>query len=97
MVQVENEFGSYGNVQSNPSDKMYMEHLVQLARANLGEDVIIYTTDGGNLGYMSRGSLNGSAVYSVGDFGPGSDQKASFEVRAPCIFVESLPVHTGGQ
>ena len=80
MVQMENEFGSYGNVQSNPADKKYMEHLVQLARSNLGDKVILYTTDGGSLGYMQRGSLNGSAVYTVGDFGPGSDQDGSFAV-----------------
>lgn len=81
MMQVENEFGSYGNVQTNPADLKYMQHLVQLAREKLGEDIILYTTDGGDLSYMTRGSLNGSAVYTVGDFGPGNDPTTSFDVR----------------
>ena len=46
-----------------------MQHLVELARTNLGDKIILYTTDGGNMGYMQRGTLNGSAVYTVGDFG----------------------------
>ncbi len=69
MVQIENEFGSYGDVQSNPLDLQYMLHLVALARQHLGNDVVLYTTDGGNEGYMIRGTLNGSIVYTVGDFG----------------------------
>eukprot|EP01064_Diplonema_japonicum_P015192 TRINITY_DN22959_c0_g1_i1.p1 TRINITY_DN22959_c0_g1~~TRINITY_DN22959_c0_g1_i1.p1 ORF type:complete len:779 (+),score=175.20 TRINITY_DN22959_c0_g1_i1:42-2339(+) len=72
MLQVENEFGSYGNVESNPKDKQYMEYLVQLVHQNLGQDAVkIYTTDGGNTGYMSRGSLKGDVVLTFGDHGPG--------------------------
>lgn len=82
MVQLENEYGSFGNVQSNPGDLAYMEHLVSIFRKYLGSDVVLYTTDGGNLGYMSRGSLNGSAVYTVGDTGPGSGYKGAFEAQA---------------
>jgi len=81
MVQMENEFGSYGDVSSNPADKQYMEHLVSVARQYLGEDVVLYTTDGGDAGYMSRGSLNGSAVLTLGDFGPGSDPMTSFNAQ----------------
>jgi len=74
MVQVENEYGSYGNVGTHPSDLKYMEHLVQLTHTHLGEgSVIVYTTDGGNTGYMSRGALKGNSTYTVGDHGPGSD------------------------
>ena len=74
MVQIENEYGSYGNVGTNPSDLQYMEHLVDLTHQHLGEGtVIIYTTDGGNTGFMSRGALKGNATYTVGDHGPGSD------------------------
>ena len=29
--------------------------------------VILFTTDGGDTGYMTRGSLNDSSVYTVGD------------------------------
>lgn len=85
MVQVENEYGSYGDVSSNPADKSYMEKLVATARGVLGQDVILFTTDGGSTGYMTRGTLKGSAVYSVGD-GCGSPQTcidAQREFNAP--------------
>ncbi|RYR42477.1 hypothetical protein Ahy_A08g038958 isoform B [Arachis hypogaea] len=36
MVQIENEYGSYGN------DKAYLQHLVVLARSHLGPDIILY-------------------------------------------------------
>jgi hypothetical protein len=74
MVQVENEFGSYGDVSTNPLDKKYLEHLVDVVHQYLGSDAVqIYTTDGGNTGFMHRGTLNGSIVYTVGDHGPSSD------------------------
>ena len=66
MVQVENEFGSYGDVSTRPADKQYLEHLIAIARAYLN-DTILFTTDGGDTGYMSRGSLKGGDVYTVGD------------------------------
>lgn len=82
MVQVENEYGSYGDVSSNPLDRQYMEHLVHAARQHLGNDVILYTTDGGDASFLTRGTLNGSSVYSVGDFGPGSDPETHFQAAA---------------
>lgn len=33
--QIENEFGSYGD------DKAYLHHLVTLARAHLGEEIVL--------------------------------------------------------
>lgn len=81
MVQIENEFGSYGDVSTKPLDKQYMETLVTLARQNLGQNVILYTTDGGDLSYMTRGSLSGDIVYTVGDFGPGSNPSVSFSAQ----------------
>jgi len=85
MMQVENEYGSYGNVEANPSDKQYMENLIQIARTSLGEDLVLFTTDGGDTGYMTRGTLKGSSVYSVGD-GCGNPQTcidAQKEFNAP--------------
>ncbi len=77
---MENEFGSYGDLSSSPADRSYIEHLITLAITHLGnsavgrfEAVQIYTDDGGNEGFMTRGSLNGSAVFTVGDGGPGPD------------------------
>lgn len=106
-LKVENEYGSYGDVSSNPSDKSYMEKLVATARAVLGQDVVLFTTDGGSTGCqsaiqsllaptlithtlrqppdMTRGTLKGSEVYSVGD-GCGNPQTcidAQREFNAP--------------
>ena len=67
MVQVENEFGSYGDVSQHAADRAYMVKLIASARASLGSSVILMTTDGGSTGYMSRGSIHGSSVYTVGD------------------------------
>lgn len=73
---------------TNPADKQYIEHLRQLARSILGNDVILYTTDGGNDYFMSRGSLNSSDVLTVGDFGPGTDPSISFTSKT--IFGKEL-------
>lgn len=35
MLQIENEFGSYGD------DQAYLQSLVKLARMHLGEDIIL--------------------------------------------------------
>ncbi len=59
MVQVENEYGSYGDVSSNPDDLAYLKGLIDVARDSLGDDVILFTTDGGDTGYMTRGSIKG--------------------------------------
>eukprot|EP00397_Hematodinium_sp_SG-2012_P023699 GEMP01024638.1.p1 GENE.GEMP01024638.1~~GEMP01024638.1.p1 ORF type:complete len:636 (+),score=101.87 GEMP01024638.1:28-1935(+) len=77
MVQLENEFGSYGDTSKNPLDKKYMVHLQEKAREHLGKEVSLYTTDGGNEGYISHGHLEG--VYAVGDCGLDIDSiKESF-------------------
>eukprot|EP00937_MAST-01D_sp_MAST-1D-sp2_P000841 g841.t1 len=99
MVQMENEFGSYGDVSKNPLDKQYMEHLVALANGVFGAGAVqLYTTDGGNAGYMTRGSLKGDAVYTVGDHGPGDDTgncaaMATFNPAGanPCMDAEYYP------
>ena len=86
MVQVENEFGSFGDVSSNTRDLEYLKRLVELAREQLGENVVLYTTDGGSSSFFQRGTLKGGAVYSVGDHGPQSDEgncAAMRDVNAP--------------
>ena len=67
MVQVENEYGSYGDVANNQNDAKYLQFLVDLSRRHLGEDVILYTTDGGNVGDLRKGTFNNSQVISFGD------------------------------
>jgi beta-galactosidase len=79
MVQVENEYGSFGDVLLNPSDAKYLRHLISLARQYLGSNIVLYTTDGGDLSYITRGSFPDGSVYAVGDFGPGSDPAHSFD------------------
>ncbi|KAL3632007.1 hypothetical protein CASFOL_024991 [Castilleja foliolosa] len=59
MVQVENEFGSYGG------DKAYLHYLVKLARKHLGDDIILYTTDGGTRETLEKGTILGDAVFSA--------------------------------
>ena len=57
-----------------------MEWLVKKARALLGEEIILYTTDNG-LEHMRRGTLNGSVVLTCGDFGPGTNYNDSFSAQ----------------
>ena len=66
-VQVENEYGSFGN------DKIYMNRvLAALKNAGLGE-VLLYTADGGD--ELPAGTLPG--IHAVVNFGPG-EAKAEF-------------------
>ncbi|GMI41831.1 hypothetical protein TrCOL_g3716 [Triparma columacea] len=82
MVQVENEYGSFGDVTTNPDDEAYIRALVDLMRKHLGPEVILYTTDGGNYNSMKRGSLPGDVVLTLGDYGPGADFSSSLEGQA---------------
>ncbi|XP_061371081.1 beta-galactosidase 17 isoform X2 [Gastrolobium bilobum] len=75
MVQIENEYGSYGD------DKVYLHHLVTMARGHLGHDVILYTTDGETRELLEKGTIRGDAVFSAVDFGPGSDTWAIFKLQ----------------
>jgi hypothetical protein len=49
MLQIENEFGSFGDAHNNENDKKYMEHLKTLARQYFGDDAALFTTDGNAL------------------------------------------------
>eukprot|EP00927_Polykrikos_kofoidii_P079260 TRINITY_DN76045_c0_g1_i1.p1 TRINITY_DN76045_c0_g1~~TRINITY_DN76045_c0_g1_i1.p1 ORF type:complete len:881 (-),score=108.57 TRINITY_DN76045_c0_g1_i1:53-2653(-) len=90
MVQLENEFGSFGDVSSHSRDRQYLEHLLTKARQHLGEAVVIYTTDGGNKDYMRRGSLPGGDVLTLGDGGWNCEAQALFNPpgRNPCMNTE---------
>jgi hypothetical protein len=67
MVQVENEYGSYGDVSTKKNDAKYLQYLIDLCRKHLGSKVTLYTTDGGNVGDMTKGTFNDSQVLSIGD------------------------------
>ncbi|GAV90568.1 Glyco_hydro_35 domain-containing protein [Cephalotus follicularis] len=75
MVQIENEYGSYGG------DKAYLHHLVKLARGHLGNSIILYTTDGGSRETLSRGTIQGDAVFSAVDFTTGDDPWPIFKLQ----------------
>ncbi|XP_027340911.1 beta-galactosidase 17 isoform X2 [Abrus precatorius] len=75
MVQIENEYGSYGD------DKAYLHHLVTLARSHLGHDVILYTTDGGSRENLEKGTIRGDAVFSAVDFTTGDDPWPIFKLQ----------------
>ncbi|CAI8042891.1 Beta-galactosidase [Geodia barretti] len=72
-VQVENEYGSY-----YACDKKYMEHLYVLFRYLLGDDVVLFTTDGDSDGYLKCGTLT-PYLYATVDFGVTVDPAANFK------------------
>ncbi|ERN16475.1 hypothetical protein AMTR_s00052p00218230 [Amborella trichopoda] len=75
MVQVENEYGSFGD------DKKYLHHLVALARVHLGEDVILYTTDGGSRDTLDKGTVLRKDVFAAVDFSTGENPIPIFELQ----------------
>lgn len=77
LVQVENEYGSYG-LQTQDCDIEYMSHLRDQAIKHLGDDVVLYTTDGDADDYVRCGKVPG--VYATVDFGPGTNVTNAFNV-----------------
>ncbi|MCJ8748960.1 hypothetical protein PDJAM_G00170570 [Pangasius djambal] len=73
-VQVENEYGSYF-----ACDFDYLRHLVKLFRSHLGNDVVLFSTDGAGVDYLKCGAMQG--VYATVDFGPGGNVTAAFEAQ----------------
>ena len=66
MLQLENEFGSYGDVRV-PADAAYIRHLQATAKTLLGPGAVqLYTTDGGDTSFLERGALKGE-VFATGD------------------------------
>lgn len=84
-IQVENEYGSY-----KACDFHYMRHLAGLFRALLGDDILLFTTDGPE--GLKCGSLQG--LYSTVDFGPADNMTRIFnllrkyEPRGPLVNSE---------
>ncbi|XP_042282555.1 beta-galactosidase-1-like protein isoform X2 [Thunnus maccoyii] len=86
-VQVENEYGSYYMCDYN-----YMRHLRTLFRFFLGEDTILFTTDGNTDKEMTCGTLEG--LYATVDFGTDTNiteafnRQRRFESRGPLVNSE---------
>jgi len=74
MVQVENEYGSYF-----ACDFQYTTFLRDLIRSHLGNDILLFTTDGAGDGYLKCGKISG--VYATVDFGVGNDAVEAFAVQ----------------
>ncbi|XP_045519117.1 CAD protein isoform X2 [Pieris brassicae] len=82
LVQVENEYGSYG------ASKKYMEKLRDIISEHVEDNAILYTTDGMYRSYFYDGSVSG--VLTTIDFGPmDSVTKAFQELRR---FMPSGPL-----
>ncbi|XP_048104497.1 beta-galactosidase isoform X2 [Alosa alosa] len=73
-VQVENEYGSYFACDYN-----YLRHLTSLFRSHLGNEVVLFTTDGAGVSYLKCGAIEG--LYATVDFGPGSNVTAAFSAQ----------------
>ncbi|KFP21607.1 Beta-galactosidase, partial [Egretta garzetta] len=70
-VQVENEYGSY-----YACDYEYLRHLLGSFRALLGNEVLLFTTDGSQVEELRCGTLQG--LYATVDFGPDSNVTEAF-------------------
>jgi beta-galactosidase GanA len=94
LVQVENEYGSYGN------DKTYLETLRKLWMSN-GVNVPFYTADGAAPAMLEAGNLKGAAIgldpgVNEGDF----EQAAKWNPDVPSFSSETYPgwlTHWGEQ
>ncbi|KAL0985676.1 hypothetical protein UPYG_G00160350 [Umbra pygmaea] len=86
-VQVENEYGSYYKCDFN-----YMRHLRTLFQFFLGENTVLFTTDGNTDKEMRCGTLEG--MYATIDFGTDTNvsqafsRQRRFEPRGPLVNSE---------
>lgn len=69
MVQVENEYGSYGN------DHQYISFLADYYRKS-GIDAVLFTSDGPNNFFFGGGTIKG--LLATGNFGSGSEDAFKF-------------------
>eukprot|EP01132_Coremiostelium_polycephalum_P005310 gene5310-6615_t len=81
MVQVENEYGSYG------SDKTYLQSLLNILTSYLGDGngdgtgVIFHSTDGPDTQMLYGSQVIGSNILQTVDFAPTDDPKSPFSVQ----------------
>lgn len=73
-VQVENEYGSYFACDYN-----YLRHLSKLFRSHLGNEVVLFTTDGARINFLKCGAIQD--LYATVDFGPGGNVTAAFAAQ----------------
>ena len=88
MVQLENEYGNFLNAGGLPPDAEYKEALRKNARKNLGDTVLLYTTDPKSTIHL--GGFNSSDVFAAVDFGPNVNPDDAF--AAPVSYTHlTLP------
>jgi len=85
-VQVENEYGSYYTC-----DQAYMEHLKDTFRKYLGNNVVLFTTDGYSDNMLKCGGI--PELYRTVDFGIGDPtlpfkQQRKFQPKGPLVNSE---------
>ncbi|KAM5124837.1 beta-galactosidase-1-like protein isoform 2-T2 [Mantella aurantiaca] len=73
LLQVENEYGSFP-----ACDFRYLRHLQSVFRLFLGDDVVLFTTDGNSDRELRCGSLQG--LLATVDFGPVDNATKAFEL-----------------
>jgi len=61
LVQIENEYGHFGDVSEVEADRRYLERLADLARRHLGDGAQLFTSDPDDLAKLTRGTLSPSA------------------------------------
>jgi beta-galactosidase len=86
MVQIENEYGSYGN------DKQYLEEL-RKTWIEAGVDVPFYTADGPTPYMLEAGNIDGTAIGM--DSGSNESDFAQAEKRNPDVPAFSSETYTG--
>ncbi|RWS28680.1 hypothetical protein B4U80_03424, partial [Leptotrombidium deliense] len=74
MIQIENEYGSY-----EACDFSYTSYLRDMVRRYVGNDIVLFTTDGDSDFFLKCGKIDG--VYATVDFGSGTDPIAAFAVQ----------------
>ncbi|KHN73780.1 Beta-galactosidase [Toxocara canis] len=92
MLQLENEYGSFSGC-----DRNYTAFLRDLAKSHFGDDVVLYTTDGGDDSYLKCGTIPG--VFATVDFGPTSREgiehgfaaQRHYEPNGPLVNSEYYP------
>ncbi|KAJ4806944.1 Beta-galactosidase [Rhynchospora pubera] len=85
MIQVENEYGSFG------SDKNYLQYLAKLARRHLGDELVLYTTDGAGDATLTNGAIPEEGVYAAVDFDTWSNSSSAFEIQKKYNFPRKSP------
>jgi beta-galactosidase len=76
MVQMENEYGSYKTEACSPRGPQYLRHLRDTFLSHLGNDFVLFTTDGSTLDYMKCGTVDGA--YATVDFAPDPNATKAF-------------------